>query len=481
MSRIDTDVSIVKREKSVMPEATHVTRSMAEFAVGLTYDDLPDDAIAAAKRFWLDSIACAFGGYRTEDARIIRELFRDMGGASEATMLVSGDETSALTAALVNSHLIRALDYNDIYWKQDPSHPSDIIAAGLAVGEREGRSGRDLIVATILAYEFEMRLCEAAFPGIREYGWHHATLTGFVSPIVAGKMLDLSVDQMVHAIGISGARSCTLGAVTAGNLTMMKNTVDPLATQNGVLAALLAERGFTGPEHVIDGKEGLTHVFGHDWKLGILTDGLGESFRITQCGMKGFPTEALTHSPLTALLRIVKAKRIVAEDVESIEVKTIRRAADILSDPAKYNPTSKETADHSLPWCLAAAVARGRVTPAEFSDEALADEAIRGVIGKIKVVAEPEFESMFPRLQPCEVTVVTRQGERYVERLEYAKGDARDPLTDSEILEKFAALSDGLLSSKRRGDIVAAVEDLESADNVIEFAALLVADRGTKE
>ena len=183
-----------------------------------------------------------------------------------------------------------------------------------------------------------MRLCEAAFPGIREYGWHHATLTAFASPIAAGKMLDLSVDQMVHAIGISGSRSCTLGAVTAGKLTMMKNTVDPLAAQNGVLAALLAERGFTGPEHVIDGKEGLAHVFGHEWKLNILTDGLGESFRIAQCGMKGFPTEALTHAPLTAVLRIVKTQQVGPDDVESIEVKTIRRAADILSDPSKYDP-----------------------------------------------------------------------------------------------------------------------------------------------
>ena len=129
--------------------------------------------------------------------------------------------------------------------------------------EREpGGTGKDLILGIILGHEFEMRLCEAAFPGIRERGWHHATLTAFVSPIVAGRMLGLSWEQIQHAIGISASRHASFGAAVAGKLTMMKNTVDPMATQSGVLAALLAEKGYTGPEHIIDGKEGLVHCYG---------------------------------------------------------------------------------------------------------------------------------------------------------------------------------------------------------------------------
>ena len=155
----------------------------------------------------------------------------------------------------------------------------------------------------------------SGFPGIRERGWHHATLTAFVSPIVAGRMLHLSPKQIQHAIGISASARATLGAVTAGKLTMMKNTVDPLATQSGMLAALLAEKGYTGPEHVIDGKEGLVHCFGPEWKLNILTDGLGESWRITQCGMKAFPTEALTHTPISAVLALVKDHDLRPDDI----------------------------------------------------------------------------------------------------------------------------------------------------------------------
>ena len=118
-------------------------------------------------------------------------------------------------------------------------------------------------------------------------------------------MLGLDAEQIQHAIGISASRHCTTGSVTAGKLTMMKNTVDPLATQSGVLAALLAEKGYTGPEHVLDGKEGFSHVFDTEWKFDILTDGLGDSWRILQCGMKFFPTEALTHAPISATLDLV--------------------------------------------------------------------------------------------------------------------------------------------------------------------------------
>ena len=152
--------------------------------------------------------------------------------------------------------MIRAMDYNDIYWKADPCHPSDLIAAPLALCESEGLSGKDLILATIIAYEIEMRLCEIGRPGVREYGWHHATLSAFAAPVAAGRVLNLTPEQMVSAIGISASRTFCPGAVTAGKLTNMKNTVDPWAGRMGAESALLAREGFSGPEHIIDGKEG---------------------------------------------------------------------------------------------------------------------------------------------------------------------------------------------------------------------------------
>jgi 2-methylcitrate dehydratase len=449
---------------------------MARWASGLKFEHLAPDAIYQAKRFLLDSLACALGGYQQHDVKIALEVLHEIAAPGRASVIGTGARVDAVSASLANALMIRCMDYNDIYWKQDPSHPSDIFPAALACCERAKSNGRELIIGLVLGHEFEMRFCEAAFPGIRERGWHHATLTAFVSPIVAGRALHLTWEQIQHAIGISASRHCTLGAVTAGKLTMMKNTVDPMATQSGVLAALLAEKGYTGPEHVIEGKEGLTHVFKPEWKLNLLTEGLGESWRITQCGMKAFPTEALTHTPISAVLDLVKSNDLHADEVEKIQIRSLARAADILSDPSKYDPHTKETADHSLPYVIAAALVDRQVTPTQFTMQKIMDAKIRQQLQKIEVVADPEIEKVFPTLQRVIVNISTRDGRSFSKQLDFPKGDPRNPLTDSEIEEKFAALAEGVLSSAAQNRVKDAVWSLEHVDSVSELMALMEAD-----
>ena len=458
--------------------ATHetITAKMSRWASGLQYEDISPDAVYQAKRFLLDSLGCALGGYQQHEVKIALEVLNEISGPGLATVIGAGQRIDPVSASLANALMIRCMDYNDIYWKQDPSHPSDIFPAAIACCERARSDGKELIVGLVLGHEFEMRFCEAAFPGIRERGWHHATLTAFVSPVVAGRALHLKWEQIQHAIGISASRHCTLGAVTAGKLTMMKNTVDPMATQSGVLAALLAEKGYTGPEHVVDGKEGLTHVFKPEWKLDLLTDGLGESWRITKCGMKAFPTEALTHAPISAVLDLVKSNDLHPDQVEKIQIRSLARAADILSDPSKYDPRSKETADHSMPYVIAAALVDRQVTPAQFTMEKIMDPAIRAQLRKVEVVADPEIEKVFPALQRVIVHIDTRDGRSFNKQLDYPKGDPRNPLTDQEIEEKFAALADGVLSNSAQKRVREAIWNLERVGSVSELMALMEAD-----
>src|SRR5882672_4191962 len=288
---------------------------IADWACSLKYEHLSSAAIQAAKLFWFDSIGCALGGSQQDDAKILLKHYRAMRSVSgRATAFVSGFKTNPVDAAFLNGHMIRAMDYNDIYWKADPCHPSDLIAAPLALCESEGLSGKDLILGTVIAYEIEMRFCEIGRPGVREYGWHHATLSAFAAPVAAGRVLNLTVDQMVSAIGISAARTFCPGAVTAGKLTNMKNTVDPWAGRMGAESALLARDGFSGPEHIIDGKEGLFAVSHHVQYKGqratVVGEGLAKDlrtspkshYRMLYCGMKSFPIEALRHAPVTAMM-----------------------------------------------------------------------------------------------------------------------------------------------------------------------------------
>jgi 2-methylcitrate dehydratase len=450
-----------------------VTATMAQWAADLKFQEISPEAVYQAKRFLLDSIGCALGGYQQHDVILALKVLNEIAGPGKATIIGTGLHVDPVSASLANALMVRCMDYNDIYWKQDPSHPSDIFPAAMACCERAASDGRELIVGLVLGHEFEMRLCEAAFPGIRERGWHHATLTAFVSPIVAGRMLHLSWQKIQHAIGVSASARATFGAAVAGKLTMMKNTVDPLATQSGVLAALLAEKGYTGPEHVIDGKEGMVHCLGPGWKLDLLTDGLGESWRITQCGMKAFPTEALTHTPISAVLQLVKDNNLEPQQIARVHVRTTVRGADILSDPTKYDPQTKETADHSLPYVIAAAIADRQVTPLQFTPEKIGDPLIREQLKKVVVVADPEIEKVFPALQRVIVTIRTTDGTEFMTQLDYPKGDPRNPLSDRELEEKFEALAEPILSPSARRRAMDAIWNLETQGSVSEVMKLL--------
>lgn len=453
-----------------------ISRQIAKFSLDLKYQDLPAEVVNEVKRFLYDSLGCAYGGYSTHDVSIVKKIYADMGGKAEAAIIGSGEKIPAYNATFLNSLMVRALDYNDIYWNEDPSHPSDIIPVALAVGERESKFTKDVITAIVLAYEFEMRLCEFAVPGIRERKWHHATWTQFVSPIVAGYLLGLNEDQMVHAIGISGSHNLTLGAVTAGQLTMMKNTVDPLAAQSGVMAALMARYGYTGTEQIFEGKEGLMQTLGPDWDEDKLVGGLGDRFKILDCSMKAFPTEALTHTHISATLKVIIENDIQPDDIENVTVTTIARAVDILFDPEKYRPTSRETADHSLPYCIAAAIVDRKITTDQFNEDRLRDPRIQSVLAKIKGEASEEFERMFPAKQPSKVKVRLKNGQEHTAQLDYPKGDPREPMSEDDLDNKFRSLSSSLISEDRRKKIKEAIGDLENFENINKFMSLLKVD-----
>ena len=452
-----------------------ISRKIARFAIGLSYSDLPEEVIHEVKRYLYDSIGCAYGGYHTKDVNIIRDIYSGMAGSEEATVIGFGDKLPAVNITLINSLMIRALDFNDIYWKEDPSHPSDLIPAALAVGELVNASMKDVIVAIVLAYEFEQRLCEFAVPGVRERKWHHATLTQFVSPIVAGKILRLNENQMVNAIGISGSHNHTIGCPTAGHLTMMKNTVDPMAVQAGVFAALMAKKGFTGTEAVFEGKEGLMDVFGPNWDENKLLGNLGDSFKILDCSMKAFPTEALTHTHISATLKVVNENDIQPEDIEEVVVITIARAYDILFDSHKYEPETRETADHSLPYCIARAILDRQITTGSFEESKIQEPRLKEMIHKIKGEASEEFDAMFPEKQPSRVTIHLKDGREFSAYLEYPKGDPREPMTMEDLEAKFNALSEGLITSDRQLEIRDMIFSCESMESVREFMEQLEA------
>ncbi len=447
---------------------------IAQFALDLKYEDIPELDAWEAKRFLLDSMGCALAAVKNEDMEHMYRFTEKLGGNPEATMVGREGKTNAPNAALMNCLLTRALDYNDIYWEEDPAHPSDIIGAALAAAEANGKGGRDALVAILIAYELTLRWCHAAHPGVREIGWHHASLIQFVSPFVAGKLYDLSLDQMVAAAGISASSHFTLGGVVAGHLTNMKNTAAPLAAQGGVIAAMMAREGYTGPVEVFEGKEGVFEVItGVEWRPEWPLKDLGKEFMIRQCAYKAFPTEALTHQPISAALQVCQEHNLMGEDVAEILVETTVRGADILSDPSKYKPTTKETADHSLPYVVAAAVADGNVLPSSFSDEKLKDPRIWDLLGKIKVVADPEIDAMFPGVKRARVTITTRDGQSHTAQVDHAKGSPQNRMSDEEVVSKFRANAGEVLDKGQQDRVIDLTWHFDEVEDVGDYLSLL--------
>jgi 2-methylcitrate dehydratase len=238
----------------------------------------------------------------------------------------------------------------------------------------------------------------------------------------------------------------------------------------------MARQGCTGPVEVIEGREGLTYVLRDvAWHTDALLEGLGETFLINRCSYKAFPTEALTHQPITAALKLRERLNLSPADVAEVLVETTARGADILSDPSKYKPETKETADHSLPYVVAAALADGHVLPSSFSKDKLADPAIRDLLGKIKVVADPEIDALFPRVKRARVTIKTASGAVHTAQIDVAKGDPQDPLTDDELITKFRANTEGVLDIGRQDRVIEATWCFEDLSDVGEYMGLLCA------
>ena len=191
--------------------------------------------------------------------------------------------------------------------------------------------------------------------------------------------------------------------------------------------------------------------------------------------MKSFPIEALSHAPLTAMMKTMKEHQIKANDVKEIKVEVIARAADILGDPHKYRPDSKETADHSLPYCMAAGLVDGMVTPLQFKEERVRDKALIPIMDKVKVVANEEFEALFPKFQPSRVTITTNDGKSHSTRVDVPKGDPRDPMTEDEIAVKFTALGGDVIGKDQCKKLQKFIMSMETADKLDELFELTTA------
>ncbi|HZT42471.1 MAG TPA: MmgE/PrpD family protein [Chthonomonadaceae bacterium] len=447
----------------------NLAERLSAYAAGLQYEDLTPEAVHEAKRRLLDTLGCAMGAFQSEPATIARKLAATVQSDFPATVVGTDRQTSPEMAAFANGVMFRYLDYNDTYLSKEPAHPSDNFAAVLAVGEPQGSSGKEIITAAALAYEIQCRLCDAA--SIRARGWDHVTYGSFSTSLAAGKLLGLNASQLTHAQGLAGVPNNAMRQTRVGMLSHWKGCAFANASRNGVFAARLAQLGMTGPSEVFEGEMGFFKQVSGPFTLDKL-GGSGTPFMINATYIKYYPAEYHSQSAIDAALDL-RPQLGSVDEIDKITIETFNAAVEIIGgEPEKWRPTTRETADHSLPYCVAVALTDGRVTLDSFDDAHLHDEQLLSLVQKIEVKANAELNKKYPEGIPNLIRIHTRSGKTLEKEVTFPRGHARNPLTDQEVEHKFRTLAEPRLSGAKIDEILDRCWNLDKQASIGPLLAL---------
>jgi 2-methylcitrate dehydratase len=330
--------------------------------------------------------------------------------------------------------------------------------------------GRELITAAVLAYEVQCRLCDAA--SLRKHGWDHVTYGAISSALAACKLLRLDAARTRHAVGLAGVCNVALRQTRAGELSMWKGCAFANAARNGVFAALLAAEGMTGPAPIFEGELGIMKLLTGPFEISVL-GGKGRPFMITQTYIKFWPAEYHSQSAIDAALQLRPEVGDI-RNVAAIDIHTFDAGVDIIGkDPEKWRPQTRETADHSLPYCTAVALADGVVTSAQFDPKRFTDPALLELVAKVKVHRDAALSSRYPAGIPNRVTVKLQNGRQLVREVEFPRGHARNPMTDAEVEQKFRTLVEPRYGKDRAAKVLQACWGLEKVKAAGELVRLL--------
>jgi 2-methylcitrate dehydratase len=453
---------------------------LAKYVASLTFQDLPPDVVHQTKRVVLDTLGCAIGGYDSEATRAIQELIKELGHPGEATVFGSGSRTSCLNAAFANGAMVRYLDYNDTAFiiqgdtYRTGYHPSEVIPPILALGERQHLSGKDVVTPIVSGYDLSLAFLEGVVgPGMEKRGWNGDTRGAFIIPLLAGKILGLNETQMENAVGISGSCHAVLGILDtpAEEYTMTKNIRFPTMASGGIWAAMLAQKGFTGPTTIIEGHDGFVEAIMNGEYDATKLANISRKFAIRQTCIKSIIADFSSHGHLTATLNLVKENDIKPEDIAEVRITTSKRCAEHTGDPVKKYPKNKETADHSSYYLTAIAIIDRQIGPDQFAPDKYQNPRVRELIDKVVLQGDPNLD----KARPAGISeIITKQGKRFQCRVDYPRGHARNPMTDEEITEKFKSMAKKHMDDSQIKKIINAVFELDKLDDIGKLNRLMV-------
>jgi len=442
-----------------------ISEQLAEVVVNIQFDELPSPVIEQAKMCILDLLGSIYAGIDTQPIKIISDMVKEIGGTPEATIIGDDIKTSSLLAAFYNAAAGHVVEMDDLH-RTSILHPgAPVIPAALAIAEREKRSGKELIQAIVAGYEVAIRIGEAAGPTHYEF-WHTTGTCGtFGAAIAAGKLLELDQERLIAVLGNAGTQAAGLWEFLIDG-AMSKQLHTGKAAMNGVLAALLAQKGFTGAKKILEGEKGFLRATSTDYNLDKITENLDpdlKNFKIMSDSFKPYASCRHTHSAIDATLELVRKYNLKPKDIQEINVQVYSGAYALLDG---VTPTTPYAAKFCLPFCVASALKHRTLGLTNFTPQALNDPEIHQLMNKVHMQINSELDREYPEKWPALVKIKSQTGTILKTMVEYPKGDPENPMTKDEIIDKFQGMTGVSITIPQKEWIINQILRLENVEHI---------------
>jgi 2-methylcitrate dehydratase PrpD len=437
-----------------------VTRTLARFIVGHRYGDLPEKVRHEAARSFLNWVGCAVGASRHETVERALAALSDFSGPREATVLGRGDKLDIMLAALMNGTTSHTFDFDDTHLKT-VIHPSGPVASAiLALAERKPVKGADFLHAFILGVETECRIGKAVYPSHYDIGWHITATAGvFGAAAAAGRLIGLSEQQMVWALGIAATQSSGLREMFG---TMVKPMHPGNAARNGLLAALLASKDFTSAEQGIEGRRGFGNVLATERNFAEITEKLGETWEIALNTYKPFACGIVEHPAIDGCIQLRNEHKLKADDIESIALKVHPL---VLELTGKRTPQLGLEGKFSVYHSCAVAIIHGAAGEAQYSDAVVRDARIMSLRDRVTATVDRAMHE-----DQVQVAIKLKSGKTLEKYIEHVVGSLGKPMSDADLEAKFRGLADGILSKPETDNLIRLCWDIAKLKDAGEVA-----------
>jgi len=454
---------------------TAVTRTLAEFAAELSYEDLPQEVRERTKLLILDVIGITIRARHDAESTPSLIAAMDRLGQTYGDCSVLGDPGgyAPTAAAMVNGTLAHSLDFDDTHAEGSIHSSAPIVPAALAAAEMTGASGKDLIAACVVGYEVQIRLSLALDPSAHyDRGYHPTATCGvFGAAAAAGKLLGLDADGLESAFGIALSQAAGSMQFLADGAWTKRSHVGQ-AAENGLQCAVLAAEGFQGPAEAFEGKWGFLHAYAPDADHAKATAGLGDTWQTLKLAVKPYPSCRYSHAALDGLIRLKDENAIAADDIEAVEIGLPETGWKIIGNPedAKHNPESVVDGQFSMAFCAAVALREGGMVWDDYAKH-LKDEQTLGLCRRVHTRVDARAEAMFPENMSGSVRIQTKSGD-YEAFIDCPKGEPDNFMSEAEFRDKFQGLAGPYLGPEQGGKLIDSLLSLEDANRVESVLAL---------